>query len=117
MLNFSIDLHAQDSLMTSERMVNYLYAVYLAEGKQEWTFEECLLNKAEKLCYKLLEEDSTNYFSHYYLTTLYYNEWYRMQDEFSVKENLGLPFIEKMNLYYDKDEYYYRQALKYKNQE
>ncbi len=40
-----------------------------------------------------------------------------MQDEFSVKENLGLPFIEKMNLYYDKDEYYYRQALKYKNQE
>lgn len=79
----------RDSLST-EKMIGHLYLVYFHETFYNDTFDPCLLEKAESLCFKLLEKDSLNLTANNFLSLIYYNEIARMDtvssDNAEIKE-------------------------------
>lgn len=73
-------LHAdnQDTLSTEDKMM-CLYAVYY-ESYKKGKPEHSLFEKAESMCYEILERDSTNFIANYYLALMYGNEIVRLQE-------------------------------------
>lgn len=70
--------YSQDTL-TVESKVQCLYAIYF-EGYKKGEPEPSLFEKAESMCYEILEKDSTNFIANYYLALMYGNEIVRLQE-------------------------------------
>ncbi|NEN24146.1 hypothetical protein G3O08_11600 [Cryomorpha ignava] len=74
----SLIAYNQDTLSAVDKM-QCLYAVYY-EGYKKGEFEPFLLEKAESICFQILEEDSSNFVANYYLGLMYGNEIVRLQE-------------------------------------
>ncbi len=74
----SLSAYNQDTLST-EAKIQCLYAVY-HESYREGKLEPYLLEKAESMCYEILEKDSSNFVANYYLALMYGNEIVLVQE-------------------------------------
>jgi hypothetical protein len=75
----SLRAYNQDTL-SLESKVQCLYAIYY-ESYKNGNLEPSMFEKAESMCYEILEDDSSNFIANYYLALMYGNEIVRLQEQ------------------------------------
>ena len=92
---YSLSAYSQDTLST-EAKIQCLYAIYF-ESYKKGKLELSFLEKAESMCYEVLEKDSSNFVANYYLALMYGNEIVRLQEREDLLSKKYAIYREKAN--------------------